>query len=85
MRDGAIQFVAPATDRRRLRHLRRVRDRLARTPPDGRPKGPALDVFGPADHLDGGVYVWVQPTAARHAGVWGYPMIAAVQVALYQD
>jgi hypothetical protein len=73
-RDGAVQFAAPAADRRRRRQLRRLRDRLV--------AGPALDVFGPSDHGDGGVYIWVQPAGARHAAVWGYPVIAAVQAQL---
>jgi hypothetical protein len=72
-RDGAVQFVAAAADGRQRRHLRRIRDRLV--------KDPALDVAGPSDHGAGAVYVWVQP-AGTAGGVWGYPMVAAVQAQL---
>jgi hypothetical protein len=72
-RDGAVQFAAAAADGRQRRHLRRIRDRLV--------KEPAFDVAGPSDHGDGAVYVWVQP-AGKPSGVWGYPMVAAVQAQL---
>jgi hypothetical protein len=73
-RDGAVQFAAATADRRQRQQLRRLRDRLA--------ADPALDVFGPSDHLDGAVYVWAHPVGTRQAGVWGSPMVAAVQAQL---
>ena len=62
-RDGWAIIGAAAGDARQVAQLRRLRSRLA--------ADPALEVFGPTDHLDGAVYVKVCAVGASPPFWWG--------------
>jgi hypothetical protein len=62
-RDGVAVIGAAAGDARQVAQLRRLHGRLA--------SDPALDVFGPTDHLDGAVYVKVFAAGGPRPGWWG--------------